>query len=210
MIHRDKDRHLALLARECRRHIGPPHRIDLRGDDCPIMGFWSMRMALPRGGQQLVGTHQAQDPARRRADTAIPQPGPHLAVAFAGERRCLQDAPDMGHQRIICTGTHWPPPGARRTGRVPLPVEGGTCHAPHAADTRQAARRAAGIPSSRDRRSSASPRSRRKTTSVFCRAENRPGFCHPLVLPSPVALRAPCEGTSIAISCVFIWTPPCE
>jgi hypothetical protein len=161
----------------------------------------------------------------------------------------------MSDQLIICTGPHGPPPGARRRGRVPLPVEGGTCHTPHTADTRQAiglpsggrgglahgldllsrkgwpvssrsiffrnssismvaspsfsrrrpisrsrlssgcffsaswpasrnaarqaASRVAGIPSSRDSRSSASPRSRRNTTSVFCRAENRAGFCHP-------------------------------
>src|SRR5215471_18805600 len=85
MIHRDKDRHLPVLAGVCRRHIRPPHRIDLRRDDCPIMGFWAMRMALPRGGQQMMGSHQAQDPALRRAETAVPQPGPHLAVAFAWE-----------------------------------------------------------------------------------------------------------------------------
>src|SRR5204862_547803 len=51
-------------------------------------------------------------------------------------------------------------------------------------------------------------RSRRNTTSVFCRAENRSGFFPPLLLPSPVALRAPCEGTSMEISCACIWTPP--
>ena len=73
---------------------------------------------------------------------------------------------------------------------------------------RQVARRAAGSPSSRDSRSSASPRSRRNTTSVLCRAENRSGFFHPLLLPSPVALRAPCEGSSMEISCACLWTPP--
>jgi len=57
MIHRDKDRHLPVLAGVCRRHIRPPHRIDLRWDDRPIMGFWAMRMSLPRGGQQMMGTH---------------------------------------------------------------------------------------------------------------------------------------------------------
>src|SRR5262245_7656434 len=55
---------------------------------------------------------------------------------------------------------------------------------------------------------STSPRSRRNTTSVLCRAENRSGFFHPGWLPSPVALRAPCEGPSMAISGVCIWTPP--
>src|SRR4029434_4535579 len=45
--------------------------------------------------------------------------------------------------------------------------------------SRQVVRRAAGIPSSRDTRSSGSPRNSRRTTSVFCRAENRWGFCHP-------------------------------
>ena len=74
--------------------------------------------------------------------------------------------------------------------------------------SRQVARRAAGSPSSRDSQSSASPRSRRKTTSVFCRAENRSGFFHPFLLASSVALRAPCEGTSMEISCACIWTLP--
>jgi hypothetical protein len=62
--------------------------------------------------------------------------------------------------------------------------------------SRHAAIRAAGIPHARDSRSSASPRSRRNTTSVFLWADNCWGFFHPLVLPSPVALRAPCEGRS--------------
>ena len=51
MIHRDKNGHLPLLTRARRRHISPPHRIDLRGDDRSIMGFWSMRVPLTRGGQ---------------------------------------------------------------------------------------------------------------------------------------------------------------
>src|SRR5215216_5000917 len=63
MIHCDKDRHLPVLAGVGRRHIGPPHRIDLRGNDRPIMGFGTMWMALPRGGQQTVGPHEAQHPA---------------------------------------------------------------------------------------------------------------------------------------------------
>src|SRR4029453_10668153 len=214
----------------------------------------------------------------------MPQACPHLAVPFAGERRRFQDAPNVVYQLVIPTGPNGSPAGARRRGRMPLPVERGAGHAPHAADARQAirlgsggraglahrldllcgkgrlsssrpifsrnssmsivaspsfsrrrpisqsrlssgcffsaswpaarnasrqvARRAAGSPSSRDRRSSASPRSRRNTTSVFCRAENRSGFFPPLLLPSPVALRAPCEGTSMEISCACIWTPP--
>ena len=64
MIHRDKDRYLPILVGVCRRHIGPPHRIDLLRDDRSVMGFWAMRMALPRGGQQLVGPHQARHPTR--------------------------------------------------------------------------------------------------------------------------------------------------
>jgi hypothetical protein len=51
MIHRDEDGYLPLLARVCRRHIGPPHRIDIRRDDRPIMDFWTMRMPLTGGGQ---------------------------------------------------------------------------------------------------------------------------------------------------------------
>src|SRR5262249_40090079 len=74
--------------------------------------------------------------------------------------------------------------------------------------SRQVVRRAAGSPRSRDTRSSGSPRNSRRTTSVFCRAENRWGFCQPLVLPSPVALRAPCAGSSMDNSCGCIWTPP--
>ncbi len=42
----------------------------------------------------------------------------------------------------------------------------------------------------------------------LCRAEKRSGFFHPCLLPSPVALRASCEGTSMAFSGAFIWTPP--
>ncbi len=97
MIHRDKDRHLPVLMGVCHRHICPPHRIDLPRDDVPIMGFWAMRMTLPRGGQQMMSTHQAQDPTRRCADTTMPQPCPHLAVSFAWEGRRLQDAPDVVH-----------------------------------------------------------------------------------------------------------------
>jgi hypothetical protein len=93
MVHRDKDRHLPILAGVGRRHSGPPHRIDLRRDDGPIMGFGAMRMSLPRGGQQMMGPPQAQDPARRRAETAIPQPGPHLAVPFAWGMRLRRDTP---------------------------------------------------------------------------------------------------------------------
>src|SRR5262252_1415550 len=284
MIHRDKDRHLTLLPRKRAGHIGSPHRIDLRRDDRPIMGFGSMRVPLTRGAQQLVGAHQAQHPAWRRAETAMAQPCPHLTVPFAGERRRFQDTPDMVAQLVIWTGTNGPSSGARRRGRMPLPVERGAGHAPHAAEarqairlasggrgglahrldllggkgrlvssrpicsgnnsisivdspsfsrrrpssrsrlsrgmffiaswpasrnaSRQAARGAAGMPSSRDSRSSASPRRRRNTTSVLRRAENRSAFCHPFWLPSPVALQAPCEGTSMEISCVCIWTPP--
>jgi hypothetical protein len=50
MIHRDKDGYLTLLMRERRCHIGPPHRINLRGDNRPIMGFRAMRVPLARGG----------------------------------------------------------------------------------------------------------------------------------------------------------------
>jgi hypothetical protein len=64
MIHRDKNSHLPVLAGVCRRYIGPPHRIDMPRDDGPIMGLWAMRMALPHWGQQMMGTHQAQNPAR--------------------------------------------------------------------------------------------------------------------------------------------------
>src|SRR5919199_4342998 len=58
MIYGDKNGHLPLLARERRRHIGAPHRINLRRDDRPIVGLRSMWMPLPRRGQQLVGAHQ--------------------------------------------------------------------------------------------------------------------------------------------------------
>src|SRR5688572_24457122 len=284
MIHRDKDGHLTLLAGEGGGHIGAPHRVDALGDDRPVMGFRAMGMPMARGRQHTVGTHQTQHPTGRCTDTLVPQPGPHLTVAFTGERRCLQDTPDMVHQFVIRTGTYWPPPCARLSRCVPVPVNGGAGNAPHTTDPRQAiplatggrdglahrldllcrkgwlvssrpifsrkssismvdspsfsrrrpisrsrlssgccfiaswpasrkasrqvVRRAAGIPSSRDSRSSASPRSRRSTASVFFWAENRWGFFHPFVLPSPVALRAPCEGTSMDISCGCIWTPP--
>src|SRR5215510_15078373 len=48
MIHCDKDGHLPVLTGVGRRHVRPPHRIDLCGNDRPIMGFGAMRMALPR------------------------------------------------------------------------------------------------------------------------------------------------------------------
>jgi hypothetical protein len=284
MIHRHTDRHLPVLACVGRRHSGPPHRLDPLRDDGPIVGFGAMRMALPRGGQQLVSPPQAHHPARRRAETAMPQPGPDLAVPFAGEGRCLQDAPNRGHQLVIRTGAKGAPSGSPCRARVPLPGDGGACQAPHAAAPRQAirlarggrgglahrrdllggkgrlvssrpifsrnssmsmvdsprfcrkrarsrswsssdgfvsaswpasrnasrhiVRRAAGMPSSRDTRARASPRRRRRTPSVFCRAENRRSFCHPLLLPSPVALRAPGEGTSMETSCACLWTPP--
>src|SRR5262249_1808664 len=284
MIDRDKDGHLPVLLRVGCRHIRPPHRIDLRRNDGPIVGFGAMGMPLPRGSQQLVRPHQAQDPARRRAETAMAQPGPYLTVAFAWEGRCRQDAPNVGHQFVVRTGTQGAATGARPRRLVPLPIDSGACDTPHAPDPRQAigligggrgglahrldllgrkgrcvssrpifscnssisivaspsfwrrrasarswlssggffsaswpasrnasrqvVRRAAGSPRSRDTRSSGSPRNSRRTTSVFCRAENRWGFCHPCWLPSSVALRAPCEGSSMDSSCGCIWTPP--
>ena len=57
MIHRDTNGHLPFLTRARRRHIRPPHRMDLCGDARPIMGLRFMRVPLPRGGQQLVGPH---------------------------------------------------------------------------------------------------------------------------------------------------------
>src|SRR5215831_509784 len=214
----------------------------------------------------------------------MPQPGPHLTIPFAGERRRLQDTPDMVYQLVIHTGAKGPSAGVRYRALVPLPGDGRARDTPHAADSRQTirlpsggrgglahrldllcrkersvsrrpifscnssmsmvaspsfwrkrassrswlssggffsaswpasrnasrqvVRRAAGIPSSRDTRSSGSPRNSRRTTSVFCRAENRWGFCHPCLLPSSVALRAPCEGSSMESSCGCIWTPP--
>ena len=64
----------------------------------------------------------------------MPQPCPHLAVPFAWEGRCLQDTPDMGHQLVIHAGATGPLSGAKRRALVPLPVDGGACHTPHAAD----------------------------------------------------------------------------
>jgi hypothetical protein len=64
MIDRNKEGHLALLPGERRRHIGPPHGVNVSGDNRPIMGFRAMRVPLPRWSQPLVGPHQAQDPAR--------------------------------------------------------------------------------------------------------------------------------------------------
>src|ERR671923_1575934 len=284
MIDRNKDSHLTVLPGEGGGHIGSPHRIDALGDDRPIMGLGAMGMPVTRRGQQPVGTPQTQHPAGRGAYFLIAQSPPHLAVAFTRERRRLQDTPDMGHQFVIRTGAHWPPPRSRLSRRVPVPVDGRASKLPHAADARQArgltrggrgglahrldlrcaqgrlvsrrpifsrkssismvdspsfsrrrpisrsrlsrgccfiaswpasrnasrqvVMRAAGTPNARDRRSRASPRSRRSTTSVFFWAENRWGFCHPFWLPSPVALRAPCEGTSMDISCGCIGTPP--
>jgi len=50
MIPRDTDRPLSILAGVGRRHIGPPHRLDLLRADRPVMGFGAMRLVLPRGG----------------------------------------------------------------------------------------------------------------------------------------------------------------
>src|SRR5215470_17349129 len=86
----------------------------------------------------MVRTHQAQDPARRRAETAMAQPGPHLAIAFTRERRRLQDTTDSSHQVIIRTGPQRPSPSGTRGGLAPLPVDGGACYAPHTTDTGQA------------------------------------------------------------------------
>src|SRR5262245_32160737 len=92
----------------------------------------------------MMSTHQAPDPARTWADTTRPEPGPHLAIAFARERRRYQDAPDMVHQLVIRTRTHGPTSGPRRRGHVALPVDGGACDAPHTADPRQAIQLARG------------------------------------------------------------------
>jgi hypothetical protein len=63
MIDGNKDRYLTVLPGEGGGHIGAPHRIDALGDDRPIMSFRPMRMPMPRGRQQTVGTHQTQHPA---------------------------------------------------------------------------------------------------------------------------------------------------
>jgi hypothetical protein len=64
MIDREKNGPLPVFMRVGRRHIRAPPRLDPLRDNRPIVGFGAMWMALPRGGQQLVRTPQAQDPAR--------------------------------------------------------------------------------------------------------------------------------------------------
>src|SRR5688500_4996857 len=137
MIHGDKDGHLAVLPRESGGHIGPPHRVHTRGDDRPIMGFGSMGMAVTRWSQQPVSPHQSQHSAGRGTDTLIPQPGPHLAIAFPGERRRLQQTSDISNQLVIRTAANWPPPSSRLSRAMPVPVGGRACHAPHPADASQ-------------------------------------------------------------------------
>jgi hypothetical protein len=138
MIPYDKDGHRPLLARARRRHIGPPPRIDRRGDDRPLRGFRSMRMRLPCWRQQRVGTPQAQDPARRRAGTAMPQSCPPLAVAFAWEGRRLQNRPSMAHQCLVRTGAAWSGTGAHARTRLPLPIGSRPHQPPDTTDTGQA------------------------------------------------------------------------
>jgi hypothetical protein len=81
MIHRDTDGALTLLMRQRRCPSGSPHRLNLRGDNRPLMGLRALRVPLPRWGQHMVRTPQAQDPARRRAETARPPPGPPLTAS---------------------------------------------------------------------------------------------------------------------------------
>src|SRR4029450_2236418 len=74
----------------------------------------------------------------------MPPPGPDLAVPFAGEGRGRQDAPNMVHPLTPRTGAKGAPSGSQCRALVPLPVDGGACHVPHAADPRQAIRLARG------------------------------------------------------------------
>jgi hypothetical protein len=102
------------------------------------MGWRSMRMPLPPGGQPLVGTPQAPPPARRRAATVRPPPGSHLAVPCPWDGRRLPDPPDVGHPLVIRPGATGLPAGLRQRTRAPWPIAWGACEAPPAPDPRQA------------------------------------------------------------------------
>src|SRR5262245_45095765 len=90
----------------------------------------------------MMRTHQAPDPTRRGAVTTIPQPRPHLAIAFDGARRRCQDVPDMVYSLVLRTRTNWPrrASGAEAACRCQETVERATPH------TRQTRARPYGLP----------------------------------------------------------------
>jgi hypothetical protein len=138
LIPRAQDGPLPRLARRRRRPLGPPPPLNLGGAARPLRGFGARRMPLPRGGQQRVRTPHAQDPARRRAATAMAPPGPHRALAGTRARRRRHDTTARRHQGSSRTGPTRPSLAGPRRGLAPLPVDGGACEAPHTTDTRPA------------------------------------------------------------------------
>lgn len=86
------------LSRPGGGQVGAAHRVDPVRDDGAIVVARSARCADPRGGQWVVGAHQAQHPALGSAHALHAQPCPDLAMAFAVEGAVGQDSVDLREQ----------------------------------------------------------------------------------------------------------------
>lgn len=97
MVDGNEDGGLSFL-RPCRGHVGAPHDVDRVRDDRAIMVARSLRCARPRGGEEIVFTHQAQCPAAGRAHARDAQSYPDLAVSLTMKRAGRDDRTDAPDQ----------------------------------------------------------------------------------------------------------------
>ena len=115
----DRDEHIGapLADGDSLGHVCAPDVVDPVGDDCAVvrMGILLDR-ALRR--EQVMCLHDPPHPARGRAHTLRPQPGPDLAIALAGKGRGGDHGLDVEQQLGVTAGAPWATPSwwARRIG----------------------------------------------------------------------------------------------
>jgi hypothetical protein len=144
MLDGDDHGHRSIVLGNRGGHIRAPHGPDTGRGHGLIMGLRAMRRVRTRRRQQPIRPHQPQHPPRRRADSSIAPPCPHLAIALPMEGRRLPHRPRLTDPRLIRaraerSGTSAPAPSL-----VPLPIDRRPRHAPHTTDAGQAITSACG------------------------------------------------------------------
>src|SRR5262249_23641132 len=110
VVHRHEHADLAFLGGDGGRHVGPPDFVGPFGDDGPVVGLGTMRVADPLRGLEALLPHQPPDPLLGRPYALEAEAGPDLAVALAVERRVGQDAADVADEFLVRTGAERPAP----------------------------------------------------------------------------------------------------
>jgi hypothetical protein len=103
VIHGKEDSRLAVFGGESSSHICAPHIVDPIGGDSAVMDSWPRGAAPAMRRQELVFSHQTQNPSFRGSDASIAESGPHFAISFPMKRALGQDGLDMLHQLSIAT-----------------------------------------------------------------------------------------------------------